>query len=119
MIVVLTLPLCPEQAVKHLLLHTVLSTDAENVLNPDAGNVQGELGHDDSAHECHSPVERSFAGSGSHIDGTLHSPDHHQTTSYAKHADGGIEHDLHAIAAEVSPQPSQQLSYAILTFGIM
>ena len=69
-----TAPFRPQQSCEHLLLHAVLSLDAENVLDPDAGDAQGKLSKDDGGHDGYGPVDRAGLYARGSVDGPLHGP---------------------------------------------
>ena len=102
------LPFRAKDAVEHFLLHTVLRLDAQEITNPNRGDIEGEVGKNQASHQAHSPIDVTLHGMGSHIDGSLHRPYLRQTHPHRQQAYGSIEHSLQLVALPCSPKPYQQ-----------
>ena len=116
---VLALPFGPQQSVEHLLLHQVLSLDAEDVLNPHPRDAQCKLSQDNGSHQGNAPVDGPGDDTRSHVDGALHGPNHQQAARHAQHTYRGVEQSLSAVAAQHSPQPPHDIAYRVLALGVM
>ena len=70
----LSVPFGVQKAVEQLLLHTVLSLDAEDILYPNAGNIQRKITKDKHSHDAYSPIKVALDGMRSYVDGILDGP---------------------------------------------
>ena len=103
----LAVPLRAQDAVEHVLLHAVLRLDAQDVLDPDARDVEGKVGQDECRHDAHGHVERPFVNALGHLDGMLHRPHLSQRHHHRQQSDAGIQCCLQPVASPRAPQPFQ------------
>ena len=114
----LALPFRVENAVEHLLLHTVLGANAQDAVNPSAGDAEPETRQDEARHDGHSPIDGAAFVARGHVDGAMHGPNLQQRHGGAEQADNGVQESLQAIAFPRIPEPFRHTHRRVLRFVV-